>query len=206
MNIKDFKLVAVIGGLVGLLSQPVLSNVIVRLQSAVPLPSLALRAGFFFFFLILAPLALWIASLLARVLPVIYQFAKFAAVGSLNSFVDLGVFNTEVILLGHLPGNVAFAVFKAISFLAATTNSFFWNKHWTFESKSGTQSKEVASFYAIAITGGLVNVGVATLVKAIEPAAIPPELWINIIAPIAGIFSTLFWNFAGYKFFVFKKA
>ncbi|MFH1246632.1 MAG: GtrA family protein [Candidatus Liptonbacteria bacterium] len=207
MNKHDLKLVAIIGALVGVLSQPVLANFIIKLQILLPsLTPFSIRIGFFVFFLVLAPVALLVAYIISKVVPVIYQFAKFAAVGTLNSFVDLGIFNLETLMLGHIPGTAMFAAFKAISFLCSTTNSFFWNKYWTFGSHDKTNTGEVTKFYGIAIAGGFLNVAVATAVKAVSPASFPADIWTNLIAPLAGIFAVLLWNFTGYKFFVFKRA
>ena len=102
---------------------------------------------------------------------------------------------------------VLFATFKAISFLCATTNSFFWNKTWTFSDKGHAAAKQVGSFYGIALIGWAVNVAVATFVKAIGPGAADPNVhfWTNIVAPLAGILASFILNFVGYKYFVFKK-
>lgn len=211
MNKKDLKLVAIIGGLVGLLAQPVLANVIDKVQGplgeiGLSVPDIALRIGLFLFFVILAPIALWVAYKVSKIVAVVYQFAKFGAVGSLNSFVDLGFFNL-LTLIFTLPaqGSFGYAGFKALSFLAATTNSYFWNRKWTFESKTEANAGEAAKFYTIAIMSGLLNVGVASLVNVAQPASMDAEVWGNIVAPICGILSSFIFNFLGYKFIVFKK-
>jgi putative flippase GtrA len=205
MSRKDFRGVLAIGILVGFLVQPVITNFVNELTKQFGMTSGGLRVAFFAFFTILAPCALFVASLLGKLLPVLYQFAKFAAVGSLNSFMDLGIFNLETALYGGIPGAEIFAAFKAVSFLVATTNSFFWNKYWTFEAGGSVRAGEAAKFYGIAIAGAFLNVGMATFVKGLAPSALPINFWVNIVAPIAGIFTVLFWNFMGYKFFVFAK-
>jgi putative flippase GtrA len=206
---KDIIPICAIGAAVGLLIQPILVNTT---------PNASLGVGvhivIFFFFLILAPLALWLASLLARFFRGIYQFAQFAAVGTLNSFVDIGVFNLETFLFGTSSiATPVFAVFKAISFLFGTTNSFFWNKYWTFSDARSShpegaikETREAASFYLIAFVGWCVNVGVATLVKIAEPSGISAKIWIDIVAPLCGIAASFLWDFFGYKYLVFKKA
>ena len=199
---RDWILIVVIGAAIGLLIQPILANVFIGHSF-----SLLVRFGIFLLFAIFAPFALWIASLIDRAWRGIYQFAQFAAVGTLNSFVDLGVLNLETFFYGSVPGVALFACFKAISFVFATTNSFFWNKSWTFSAHRKDDAKEAISFYVIAALGWALNVGVATLVKAFGPAGIGVEarLWTNFIAPIVGILASFLWNFIGYKYFVFKK-
>lgn len=201
MTRKDLIAGFIVGAGVGLLIQPILAN---NLPASVPL-TLAMRVGLFVLFSILAPLLLWIAYLVSKWLKGIYQFAQFAAVGTLNSFIDLGVFNLETFLYGSsLIGNVLFAFFKAISFLFATTNSFIWNKNWTFnDSGENANAGKVVEFYTIAIIGWVLNVGVSTLVKMSGPSG--SHVWVNIVAPLGGIAASFIWNFVGYKYFVFKK-
>ena len=203
---KDILLVTVIGAAVGLLIQPVLTNIqaLAYIAAYLPMSQFAWRIVIFFGFLILAPVALLIANFVGRYISVIYQFAKFAAVGTLNSFIDLGIFNLETMLYGATPSPGVFFVLKSISFLTATTNSYFWNKFWTFEAKSRPEATEAAKFYIIAIIGYGLNAGVATFVYSLGGAD-PSSLWTNIVSPFAGIFSAFLWNFLGYKFVVFAK-
>ena len=200
MNRRDTIAVLIIGAGVGLLVQPILAN---NLPASIALTTGA-RIGIFVFFLLFAPLALWIAALLSRIAKGIYQFAQFAAVGTLNSFIDIGIFNLETFLIGTSTISIfLFAVLKAVSFLCATTNSFVWNKYWTFSSNDKASAKQVSGFYTVAIIGWVANVGVATAVKAFGPSA--SHVWVNIVAPLAGIAASFAWNFIGYKFWVFKK-
>ena len=199
---RDLIRIFIIGAAVGILVQPILANTVPERYSAIL--ALGPRLGIFFFFLIVAPLALWIAKLISRWMPSIYQFAQFAAVGTLNSFIDLGVLNLETYAWGtSLISNGLFAAFKAVSFLCATTNSFLWNKHWTFDSKDQAGAKQVTGFYAVAVVGWVLNVGAATAVKAAGPAG--SVTWVNLIAPIGGIAASFLWDFFGYKYLVFKK-
>lgn len=206
---KDILPICSIGAAVGLLIQPIIANTLPNDHL-----SIGIRVGIFLFFFALAPLALWLASLLVRFFRGIYQFAQFAAVGTLNSFIDVGVFNLETFLLGTASiSTPMFALFKAISFLFGTTNSFFWNKYWTFSDARSShpegaikETREAASFYLIAFIGWGVNVGVATLVKVAEPSGISAKIWIDVVAPLCGIAASFLWDFFGYKYLVFRKA
>ena len=209
MSKKDLRLILVVGAAVGLLIQPIMANTL-------PQEHLGLigRIGIFVFFTLFAPFALWILWLLSRAIKGLYQFGQFAAVGTLNSFIDVGVFNLETFLLGTASISTAtFAVLKAISFLFATTNSFFWNKYWTFSAARSThpegaikETKEAASFYVIAFVGWGVNVGTATLAKLLEPSGVSVKIWIDIVAPLCGIAASFLWDFFGYKYLVLRKA
>lgn len=202
MNKKDLLIVTGLGAAIGVLSQAILGNLMDEVYRLFPAPSGTIRLAAFAFFTLLAPSALYIASIVGKLIPVLYQFAKFAAVGTLNTFVDLGVFNLETLLVGGQPSSTLFAVLKGISFLAGTTNSFFWNKYWTFGGAGDGKAVEVVKFYVIAIAGFFLNVGVATLVFR---SGTPTEVWTNIVAPLSGVLSAFLWNFLGYKFLVFKK-
>lgn len=210
MSRKDLVRILIIGAGVGLLIQPILGNNLPA--NDLHYLTLPARFGIFFLFLIVAPLALWIAKLLSNLstrAAGIYQFAQFAAVGTLNSFLDVGVFNLETFFYGSaLISNGLFAVFKAISFLVGTTNSFIWNKTWTFGAtssgdKAKTNAKQVTGFYTIAIIGWVFNITAATLTKAYGPSH--STAWVNIVAPLAGVAVSFIWNFLGYKYWVFKE-
>jgi putative flippase GtrA len=202
MSKRDWIAIIIIGAGVGLLIQPILGNNLPAHD--LPYLTLPVRFGMFLFFMIFAPFALFIARMLSRWFRGIYQFAQFAAVGTLNSFIDIGVFNLETALFGStMISNVLFATFKAISFLFGTTNSFVWNKYWTFDSRDKTNAGEIGGFYGIAIVGWIINVTVATLVKAAGP--VDSKTWINIVAPLAGIAASFVWNYTGYKLWVFKR-
>ncbi len=208
MTKKDLWLGLVIGAGVGLFIQPVLTstNAVVYLDSLLPGPASVVRIFVFLFFVILAPLALAIAWFLNRFVRFIYQVAKFAAVGSLNSFIDLGIFNLLGLLLGQpLGGTLKYGILKSISFLTATTNSYFWNKAWTFGDKSEHRAQKVITFYLVTLFNWAVNVGVATGISALPPMLVPERVWLNVVAPVVGIFAGMAGNFLGYKFIVFRE-
>lgn len=194
-----------IGTAVGFLVQPVISNFSEEIVNATGASLIAMRFVAFFLFLFGAPAALFIAAYIGRSVRIVYQFAKFVSVGTLNSMIDLGVLNLETFLWGVLPGPTTFAVFKGISFLASTTNSFFWNKYWTFEASAKPRADEVTKFYVVAILGGFLNIAVATAVRTVGGNVIPSQnVLVNIVAPFSGIFTVFLWNFLGYKYIVFK--
>lgn len=147
-------------------------------------------------------------ALLTR-FPFIQQFAKFFIVGIMNTGVDLTILNILMFTTGQSQG-VAYSFFKALSFFAAVIFSYFINKHWTFQDKSHTDNdKKFYQFIGVSLVGAAINVTVATLVVSfVQPMfaniAIGGQIWGNIGA-ICGTAIGLFWNFVGYKFWVFKK-
>ena len=155
---------------------------------------------------VLAVLGILFASLIGRKIFAIFQFYKFALTGTLNTFIDLGIFNLLMLVFGITVG-LPLSVFKGISFSAGVVNSYFWNKFWTFGKKeTKVATKEFSQFYLITGIGFLLNVGVFSLiVNFISPQfGLSEALWANISAIIA-TFCVCVWNFLGYKFIVFKK-
>ena len=198
-NIKgDIKKSIWAGFGIGLLIQPVLANVL-------PDSGTAVRTAAFLFFLLGTPAGTWIAYQLGKIKNIFYEIAKFIVVGTLNTFVDLGVWNLLIYSTGIAIG-WPISVFKLASFVVAATNSFFWNKYWTFGGAGSTTAAETAKFYIVTGLGGLINAGiVSVLINFVSaPAGLTIERWDNIAAVIA-VIVVLFWNFVGYKFIVFKK-
>ncbi len=196
-NNRDLLISVIVGILIGVLSVPTIKNLGLPLQfSGVIVPiTLALLTVIGFFIL---------GILLGRFLPILRQVAKFSIVGGLNTFLDFAVLNFLIAGSGIVAG-WGYSSFKGVSFLVAVTNSFFWNKYWTFEYHK-KEKFEFLQFLAVSIIGLLVNVGVASLiVNAIGPmGGASPTLWANIGA-LTAVAASLVWNFLGYKFIVFRK-
>lgn len=143
------------------------------------------------------------ASFLGKRIPVLFQAAKFLAIGGLNTFMDLGILNLLMFIFQVTTG-VWFSAFKALSFAVAVLNSYFWNKYWTFGSTERTNSKQFAQFFISSLVGFALNVGAASLVNMFNQDIVSPQLWANIGA-LAGTLIAMAWNFFAYKFFVFKR-
>jgi putative flippase GtrA len=118
----------------------------------------------------------------------------------------MGVLNFLIFYTGISAG-LAQSGFKGISFLVATTNSYFWNKHWTFGQKdTDSPQKEFLVFLIVSTIGFLINLGVDYIVvNLISPVSgTNPKIWAQFGGLIASIVA-LSWNFIGYKFIVFKQ-
>jgi putative flippase GtrA len=188
---RDLIIVAILGEIVGLFAYAISK----RQGFTLPLMIFAVGVP------IAATLALFLMYLLGKkVRPVFFQFGKFAAVGFSNTAIDWGILN--LLLPPVAPGTGAYAIFKALSFGAATLNSFFWNRFWSFERK-GTEriGREAVTFYVATAIGLGLNVAVATLVRGINPEV---KVWYGIIAPAIGTVASMTWDFLAYRFFVFR--
>jgi len=147
---------------------------------------------------------LYIAKKLARFWLTFWQIAKYLIVGVLNTLVDFGVLNL-LIYLTNIAAGFGFSVFKAISFIVAVINSFFWNKYWTFENKEAGLGSQFVKFFIVSTFVFFLNVLTATLVvNVIGPqGGIGAKIWANIGAAAASLVSFA-GNFLGYKLLVFK--
>jgi putative flippase GtrA len=131
------------------------------------------------------------------------QFGRFVAIGFANAAVDFGVLYLLIAATG-LAAGIAYSAFKTISFSVATFHSYYWNKHWTFESSRSRDGKEFLSFLFVAVGSLLVNVAIASAVLGLRPDGITPASWAG-IAAIAGSGVALIFSFLGFRMFVFKR-
>jgi putative flippase GtrA len=158
-------------------------------------------------FIALCVIGIFAARIIGKILPIFYKFGKFGEAGGLNWLVDLGVLNLLILLTGYSAG-IYFVLYKGISFVAASTNSFFWNKFWVFRgAKKQDEKKEVGKFATATVMGMLVNVVLASIIAFVGPhlfANIESKTWAN-IATVVGSLTAMIFNFVLYKVWVFKN-
>jgi len=121
------------------------------------------------------------------------QFIKFTIVGTVNTLIDLTALYCFVEYL-HI--NVILA--SVLSFLIAATNSFFFNKTWTFKNSSLKYRNQVLKFMIVSGIGLTLNtISMYVFVQLIG-------LWYMFSKVLtSGI--VLIWNFLGNKFWTFSK-
>lgn len=137
------------------------------------------------------------------------RFAKFAVVGLLGAVVDFGVFNLLIRFAG-------FAVVPAsiLSFTAAVTSNFIWNRYWTYpDSRSKPLHRQAGQFALISAIGlairtplvavleGPMTTIASGLTAAAEdmtgplPSLPPAEVLGANLALATAVIVVLFWNF-----------
>ncbi len=197
----DFYLVSFIGVSFALFSVPIIINIDIPFITISPLVII----GLVIFFVVFANIALGLAWLASTRLPIIFQFAKFGAVGAFNTFLDWGVLNLLITITG-IAGGIGFSLFKATSFTISTIGAYFWNKYWTFEAKEKSSESEITKFILISGGGFVINVGLASLlVFLFKNTTFVTSPQLANIATASATIASLIWNFFGYKLFVFKK-
>jgi putative flippase GtrA len=125
------------------------------------------------------------------------QFIKFGIVGVSSTVIDWGVYY----LLKHLFPFLAeyYLLAKMLSFLVAVANSFFWNRRWTFRSRSQQKAKEFSQFLFIYALSLAINAGIMKLVVGTFGMR-------DIFGLIAATGFTTFWNFFANKFWIFRHS
>lgn len=199
MNRKNFVIAIIASALIGVLTIPTINNL--------PLPGFLVALGTIKVAALLGALGIvgyLVAEVLSKWVSVFRQLGRFAVIGVLNTVLDFAILNLLINTTGFNSGS-GFVLIKAISFIVAVTNSYYWNKYWTFEFKQKVE-KEFVQFFLVSIVGLGLNLGAAALVvNVIGPVGeIDLTAWANLGA-LAGTFAGLAWNFVGYKFIVFKK-
>ncbi|TEU00972.1 MAG: GtrA family protein [Anaerolineales bacterium] len=142
----------------------------------------------------------------------INRFLKFSVVGIIGAVVDFGSFNLLANMLG-----VASIVASVISFSAAVTSNFLWNRYWTYpDSRSKPVSQQVIQFTSVNLVGLVIRTPIFAfseapliqysenllpLVQSILPESIASLGFLNAIvlgrnlALALAVIVVLFWNF-----------
>lgn len=120
-----------------------------------------------------------------------YQTLRFGIVGVINTVIGYGVYFLMLRI------KVAYVLALLISNIVGVTNSYFWNKYFTFKSrkKSFTELVRFLSVYAVTF---LVNLVILMLM--VEKVKMNKE-----IAQVVALFIVTLISFFGHKFWSFSK-
>jgi putative flippase GtrA len=151
------------------------------------------------------------------------RFLKFSVVGAIGAVVDFGTFNLLSTVLGLW--SVAASI---LSFSAAVTSNFLWNRNWVYpDSRAKPVAAQAAQFALVNVVGLLIRTPVFALGEA-PMARLAASLWPrlqSLPAPVSGLASwlnpavagsnlalalaviiVLFWNFGVNRLWTYSDA
>jgi putative flippase GtrA len=152
------------------------------------------------------------------------RFLKFASIGTLGAMIDLGISN--LLMASVLPPvgpnqdtNVAIAA--TISFVAAVTSNFFWNRYWTYpDSRSRPVWRQLGQFAIVSVSGwlartawilfatGFMTALASSVLHVVVPQLAESEHFVNqvgaTLAVLIGIFVVMIWNFFVNRYWTFS--
>ncbi len=206
---KDFWLAILAGEIVAWLSLPTLKNIKILELLAKWGIGLKLFVVFWAFFVpASAILGLYLFYSAAKYKNKVgfLQMGKYGVIGVLNTLLNAGIYNF-LIFITNIASGFTVDLFFITAFVIAVTNSFFWNRYWTFE-KIGTETvgKDAFQFFFVSTVVAVINFVILHIIVNVigAPMGIDLKIWANIALAFTIIFA-FFGNFFGYKFIVFKK-
>ena len=199
---RDYKIVALLGLITAIFLSIILINTNVHLSfRGYTLPLWA----FYFLLPVLESFGYALASGLFRHVAILRQAGRFGIVGLMNFSVDTGILSFLSRITGIYSG-IGIIPLNTISASIAIVNSYYWNRNWTFTNQGRASGGEFFKFLIVIIGGIIINsalVYVFTTYSLFVDSLTPERL--EIIAKITATVISLFWNFFGLKFVVFKS-
>jgi putative flippase GtrA len=122
--------------------------------------------------------------------PALHQFARYAAVGVLNTVVTLAVYH------GLVVAGVPYVLASGIGYTVGGLTSYLGNRAWTFAGHEGSH-RSVGSRYAIVFGLGLLTdlVLIAVLVADVGLAKLLAQLVIAPVIAVQGFVLARHWAF-----------
>ncbi|MEN6460090.1 MAG: glycosyltransferase, partial [Syntrophomonas sp.] len=135
----------------------------------------------------------------------IQQLLKFGATGVLNTLIDFGVFNLLVAITGITSGWEV-GLLNGIALALAATNSYVFNRNWTFNTNREYQNEQVQRFIIATLIGMFINSSIVTAVSAFITWVPVSALIILNGGKLLGAAASSTWNFLTYRNLVFKAS
>jgi len=146
------------------------------------------------------------------------RFAKFAVVGVIGAVVDFGVFNLLIRFSG-----LGVVLSSVLSFTAAVTSNFVWNRYWTYpDSRTKPLARQAGQFILISVVGLAIRTPLVAVLEApmtrlaerlltlLEQGAAPlrelpsAEVIGANLALATAVIVVLFWNFLANRFWTYS--
>jgi putative flippase GtrA len=130
------------------------------------------------------------------------QFARFCVVGTSNAVIDFGVLNAALVAF-PTRATIPLLAYNTAAVVLAATNSFVWNRRFTFRVRGPLRAGEVARFAVVAVgTAGLNDLVLLTLASLFPALMASGTLGANVLK-LGAILGALAFSFFGMRFWVF---
>ena len=137
------------------------------------------------------------------------RFLRFAVVGVIGAIVDFGMMN----LLVH-GFNLPVVIGGTISFLAAVTSNFLWNRYWTYpDSRTKTVTRQFTEFTIINAMGLAIRIPILAYLDPLArifftqlPFRLPlltPVAWGDNFTLALAVGIVMFWNFFANRYWTY---
>lgn len=137
------------------------------------------------------------------------RFLRFAVVGSVGAVVDFGTYTVLHDLFG-----VYAVLASVISFLAAVTSNFIWNRLWTYtDSRSKSVTRQALQFIVVSIIGLAIRTPLFALLVdpmnelfSISPPLpfLPAGFLGDKVALAIVVIIVMFWNFFANRYWTYS--
>ncbi len=138
------------------------------------------------------------------------RFLRFVGVGLMGAVVDFGTMNLLTRLF-----NVPLIIAGTISFIAAVSSNFIWNRYWTYpDSRSKPVGRQLVQFGVVSIAGLVIRI---PLLAVLEPlfenlfarlSISLPYMTANSLANnsdlAVAVIVVMFWNFFVNRFWTYN--
>lgn len=133
---------------------------------------------------------------------VLLQFARFCLVGTSNAVIDFGVLNAA---LAAFPtrATVLLLAYNSAAVVLAATNSFVWNRRFTFRVRGPLQAAEVMRFAVVALGTAALNDLVLLVLSSLFPALMASGALGANVLKLGAILGAMALSFFGMRCWVF---
>jgi len=130
------------------------------------------------------------------------QFARFCVVGTSNAVIDFGVLNAALAVF-PTRATVPLLAYNSAAVVLAATNSFVWNRRFTFRVRGPLQAGEVARFTVVALGTAGLNDLVLLALSGLFPALMASGALGANVLKLGAILGALALSFFGMRCWVF---
>ncbi len=128
------------------------------------------------------------------------RFLRFVVVGGIGFIVDFSTFNLLATILS-VPAVLA----SALSFTAAVSSNFIWNRYWTYpDSRTKRVSRQMVQFGLVSVTGLLIRTPVFAIAAPFMRNVFDGLPYMGVLTPrmlgdngalAVSVVIVMFWNF-----------